>query len=282
MNFHLKHTGPCILESFNLSPFDSIKITSYFDVYEELFSKYVNQEVTFVEVGILNGGSLFMWRDYLGPKARIIGIDLSEDALKWEEFGFEIYIGDQSSALFWENFFSSVGTIDVILDDGGHTYKQQITTVMESVPFIKSGGLIVVEDTHSSYLSNFGSPSKRTFIQFTKGLIDSINQRYSGVESGKELTNNSIYSVSYFESIVSFQISPEKCLDSRRVSNKGKSSGARDARLTSTKSRISTTNPILLFLRSNRASQFGRNYIQYTKMRVSNYFQLWKFRKYFW
>ena len=281
MNFHLKHTGPCILESFNLSPFDSIKITSYFDVYEELFSKYVNQEVTFVEVGILNGGSLFMWRDYLGPKARIIGIDLSEDALKWEEFGFEVYIGDQSSPLFWENFFSSVGTIDVILDDGGHTYKQQITTVLESVPFIKSGGLIVVEDTHSSYLSNFGSPSKRTFIQFTKGLIDSINQRYSGVKSGKELTNNSIYSVSYFESIVSFQISPEKCLDSRRVSNEGKSSGARDARLTSKKSRISQTNPILLFLWSNRASQLGRNYIQYTKTRILNYFQLWKFRKYF-
>lgn len=281
MNFHFKHTGPCILESFKRSPFDSIKITSYFDVYEELFSKYVNQEVTFVEVGILNGGSLFMWRDYLGPKARIIGIDLSEDALKWEEFGFEVYIGDQSSALFWENFFSKVGTIDVILDDGGHTYKQQITTVLESVPFIKSGGLIVVEDTHSSYLSNFGSPSKRTFIQFTKGLIDSINQRYSGIKSVKELTNNSIFSVSYFESIVSLEIAPEKCLNSRRVSNEGKSSGARDARLTSSKFLNSPANPISLYFRSNRASQFGRNYIKYTKARVSNFFQLWEFRKYY-
>lgn len=39
----------------------------------------------FVEIGVLDGGSLFMWRDYLGKDAEIIGIDLNPDAKRWEK-----------------------------------------------------------------------------------------------------------------------------------------------------------------------------------------------------
>jgi hypothetical protein len=44
----------------------SIKHSSYFPVYERLFEKYIGTDVTFVEVGVLNGGSLFMWREFFG------------------------------------------------------------------------------------------------------------------------------------------------------------------------------------------------------------------------
>ena len=40
-------------------------------------NKYVNKKIVFVEVGVADGGSLHMWRSYLGKKARIIGIDLN-------------------------------------------------------------------------------------------------------------------------------------------------------------------------------------------------------------
>lgn len=36
----------------------SIKHDSYFQVYEEIFNKYIGKELTFVEIGVLNGGSL--------------------------------------------------------------------------------------------------------------------------------------------------------------------------------------------------------------------------------
>lgn len=63
-----------------------------------------------------------MWRNYFGPKARIIGVDLNPSALVWEDFGFEIYIGDQADPNFWESFNVLVGNIGVVLDDGGHKY----------------------------------------------------------------------------------------------------------------------------------------------------------------
>ena len=99
----------------------SIKLDTYFHVYDRLFKEYRGKKITFVEIGVFNGGSLFMWRDYFGPEARIIGVDLNPGARKWEEHGFEIYIGNQADIAFWRNFFQEIGDVDVILDDGGHT-----------------------------------------------------------------------------------------------------------------------------------------------------------------
>ena len=74
----------------------SFKWEKYFDVYEEYFTKFRDKNITFVEIGIYNGGSLKVWRDFFGPKSRIIGIDINPDCKKFEEDGIEIYIGNQS------------------------------------------------------------------------------------------------------------------------------------------------------------------------------------------
>ena len=50
------------------------KYQHYFDVYDRHFSKYKGQEVTIVEIGVSQGGSLQMWRSYFGPKAKIWGV----------------------------------------------------------------------------------------------------------------------------------------------------------------------------------------------------------------
>ena len=90
-----------IYKSYLKSPYRSIKHSTYFYGYEHFFSKYKETSITFVEIGVLGGGSLFMWRDYFGEKARIIGVDLNQNAKKWQKYGFEIYIGDQSDQDFW-------------------------------------------------------------------------------------------------------------------------------------------------------------------------------------
>jgi hypothetical protein len=46
------------------------------------------------------GGSLFMWIEFFGKEARIIGVNLNEDALRFKNYGFEIFIGNQSSKAF--------------------------------------------------------------------------------------------------------------------------------------------------------------------------------------
>ena len=51
-------------QAFKKSPYSTIKHTTYFQAYDDLFSSYRGKEITFVEVGVLGGGSLFMWRDF--------------------------------------------------------------------------------------------------------------------------------------------------------------------------------------------------------------------------
>ena len=139
------------------SPYRSTKHSTYFEVYDKLLLEYVGKEIVFVEIGILSGGSLFMWREFFGPKARIIGVDLNPAAKKWEDHGFEIYIGSQSDENFWVNFTRQVGPIDVVLDDGGHTYEQQIITTEMLLPMVRDHGILIVEDTHTYYMRGFGS-----------------------------------------------------------------------------------------------------------------------------
>ena len=74
-----------LLDLFYKSEKKSLKWDKYFPVYEELLSKYKNKRITFVEVGILNGGSLEIWKKYFGENSRIIGIDLNEDIESQEE-----------------------------------------------------------------------------------------------------------------------------------------------------------------------------------------------------
>jgi len=188
-----------IYESFLKSPYSSLKLTTYFNVYDKLLRQYQDKEIVFLEIGILDGGSLFMWRDFFGPKARIIGVDLNPEARKWEKEGFEIFIGDQSSDKFWEKTLNKIGKLDIVLDDGGHTYEQQIMTTESVIPFINDGGIIIIEDCHTSYIKKFGF-KKLSFINYAKKLVDNINNRY--VEFNNKNSEKRVWSIQFFESIV--------------------------------------------------------------------------------
>jgi len=217
-------------EVYDSVPYLSIKYDSYFATYETLLQKYVDREVTIVEVGIFNGGSLFMWRKFFGPKARIIGIDLNPDAREWEKHGFEIYIGDQSSDTFWTELFQKVGKVDVLIDDGGHTNRQQIVTSHYAIQNINDGGVLIVEDVHTNYFREFGNPSRYSFVNFAHRIVDGINSRSYSLRRIYTQYSSRVYSVSFFESMVAFQIDSRLCKQSVPTSNNGTSRGATDFR----------------------------------------------------
>jgi hypothetical protein len=238
-----------VFKAFKKSPYRSIKISSYFNSYQDVLEKYRNKQIIFVEIGVLNGGSLFMWREYFGPKARIIGIDLNPIAKKWEKDGFQIYIGSQSDPMFWRKFFRQEGRVDIILDDGGHTNEQQIITAHETIPNIKDGGLLIVEDVHTSYMRHFGNPSRMSFIEWSKEIINNINSRFPGIHNSDLPYKKFVHSIQFFESIVCFHIDRMKCADSKLTANKGISANTIDFRhKNSLPEKYSIKNPWILWL----------------------------------
>ena len=195
-----------LINLFNKTKNLSSKWSKYFDVYEENFSKFKGKDIIFVEIGVSNGGSLEIWKKYFGSKSRIIGIDINSECKKFEKDNIEIFIGNQSNPNFWENFFQEVGMVDIILDDGGHTNLDQIITTVECVKNINDGGLLLVEDTHTSYMKKYNSSMKYNFVNFSKKIIEDINSNIRMNFSLKKY----IYSVQFYESMIVFNIDRSK------------------------------------------------------------------------
>ncbi len=214
-----------IYKFFKESELHSSKSNIYFNIYDELFHKYRNKKITFVEIGVKWGGSLLMWKKFFGKESRIIGIDLYPETKKLEKYGLEIFIGDQSSEKFWQNFFLEVGKIDILLDDGGHTNENQIITLNSVINNINDDGLIAIEDTSASYSKKHFNPSKYSFINYSKFLIDDLygkNDEKFKLEGviKKNSLNDSIYSIKFFNNIVAFFIDRKKCIEKKNIMNK--------------------------------------------------------------
>jgi hypothetical protein len=209
---------------FMKSKYNCIKYTNYFKIYDKLFGEYRNKKIIFVEIGVFSGGSLFMWRNFFGNKARIVGIDLDPNAKKFEKYGFEIFIGDQSKREFWNKFFKKVGKVDIILDDGGHTNYQQIMTTNCCIPMIRDNGKLVIEDVHTSFIKKkWYNPSKYSFINYSKKIIEDINTRFPVIKNFNYSLKKYIYKIDFFESVVCFEINRKSCLENKFIDNGKKS-----------------------------------------------------------
>ena len=204
-----------LIQSWENSPYPSTKLTTYFSSYVELFSHLRNSESVFIETGVLGGGSLFMWRNWLGPKARIIGIDLNPQAMKWRDQGFEIYIGDQGDPTFWRKTLKSIGHYDALLDDGGHQSFQQIVTLEESVRHASNKCVVAIEDTHTSFMLDFNAHGNLSFLNYAKASSDVLtakgysmypNRMKAPINSDTMNLFSNVYSIQFFNSLVAYKI----------------------------------------------------------------------------
>jgi hypothetical protein len=216
-------------KAFHDSPYFSLKHSNYFQIYDELLTKYVGHSITFLEIGVLDGGSLFMWREFFGEGARIIGIDMNPEAEKWRQNGFEIFIGDQADPNFWKKLYSEIGPIDVLLDDGGHRNDQQFVTMNLSITNIRDGGVAIIEDTQTSYMK-FENFEKFNFVNLLCGKIKSLYSRSGDLKIDRSLYSDCVHSIQFFESICALHIDRSKCKQNLRVENDGIKSFAQDFR----------------------------------------------------
>ena len=185
------------------------KWTHYFGVYERFFGKYRgSDDFKMMEIGISQGGSLDMWRAYFGPGALIVGVDIDPRCRGYEGGRTLVRIGSQEDGGFLHELIDEFSSFDVVLDDGGHTMSQQLTSFEALYPIVRPGGVYMVEDCHTSYHSQFGGglQQRGTFIEFAKRKIDELNGFH--IHSSPELLTDftrTTTGMSFFDSIVAFE-----------------------------------------------------------------------------
>ena len=190
----------------------SDKWDPYFDVYDKHLSRFRGKSPKILEIGVQNGGSIDMWQQYFGEGTKIVGIDVLPECANLNYNGdVEIVIGDQSSEQFWDEFLEKYGEFDIVIDDGGHTMIQQITTINKVFPFVKEGGVFICEDTHTSYWQDWGGQFNKpnTFLDYSKQLTDYLNKEHISAglisKKKKDIFGESLNSITFYNSSVVFE-----------------------------------------------------------------------------
>jgi hypothetical protein len=57
------------------------KTPGYLALYDELFAPLRDRDIRLLELGVKQGGSLELWRDYF-PLGRIVGLDMNPPSLR--------------------------------------------------------------------------------------------------------------------------------------------------------------------------------------------------------
>jgi SAM-dependent methyltransferase len=182
----------------------------YFDIYHNHFRRYRNTPVRILEIGVNKGGSLQMWKSYFGAEAQIFGVDISPRCKLLEEEQIEIFIGDQADRGFLRGLRDKLQNVDILIDDGGHEMEQQITTFEELYQLVNENGVYLVEDLHTSYMSNWngGLGKPKTFIMRAKRLIDELNAwHHSGASDSPNAIHKTATGIHFYTSVLVL----EKC-----------------------------------------------------------------------
>ena len=132
---------------------DKATFHNYTGFYNEYFKTVRNEKLTILEIGILNGNSLLTLQEYF-PNAEIHAVDIVPKSVK--EYGSRIhtYLCSQVDEDKLNELFSDM-EFDIIVDDGSHLTLHQLQSFGFLFKKLKSGGLYVCEDLHTSLHKNY-------------------------------------------------------------------------------------------------------------------------------
>jgi hypothetical protein len=163
---------------------------NYTEIYVRYFAPLKDKPIKLLEIGIYNGDSVKLWEEYF-QKAELHFVDITYQHINYFSRRAHYHIANQESVSDLQMLMKKTsGNFDIIIDDGGHTMTQQITSFKCLFPHVKSKGLYIIEDLHTSYWEGHygGGSHPNTTIAFLKGLIDDVN--FVGARTGRANHSN--------------------------------------------------------------------------------------------
>lgn len=149
----------------------------YLDFYDDLFSVLRTQPVSILEIGVAGGESIRMWSEYfIHPFTKIYGVEIQDKPLPVFDPRINIFITDATSPNAVFDITQAIGSLDIIVDDGGHFSSQQKSALSLWWPHLKSGGILSVEDTHTSYHYPWTIPDEVSFVSSMMEWIHRLNE----------------------------------------------------------------------------------------------------------
>lgn len=126
----------------------SSKGHGYCPIYERFFHRIRANTISLLEIGVFKGGSLRMWQAYF-PYGKILGADFNPKVKHCTKI--PVMIGNQGRSEFLHEL-GKQGPFDIIIDDGSHQWDHQMLFYKIMWEYLKPGGVMAIEDMHTSYM----------------------------------------------------------------------------------------------------------------------------------
>ena len=187
----------------------------YIPHYQMHFAAIRKGRLRVLEIGIggyndpkSGGASLRMWRAYF-PNAQIIGVDLHEKSWHREKRITTIQ-ADQSDRESLRQLAEAITEVDIIIDDGSHVNSHVIATFETLFPLVRPGGFYAIEDTQTSYWSEFGGNPEshddpHTTMGYFRKLVDEINRPEFRSTSGESSLVKDVVAFHFYHNLILLQ-----------------------------------------------------------------------------
>lgn len=140
----------------------------YIHVYEALLEPIRSRVRNVLEIGVWDGDSLKMWRDYF-DKAQIYGVDITD---KSDKLANESRINFIHRDAYSDEAVNAYKTkFDVIVDDGPHTLQSQIYCANKYSELLNENGILIIEDIpYPSWIPQIAEAVPDQFKPFMYGI----------------------------------------------------------------------------------------------------------------
>ena len=144
--------------------------------YDDIFKSKKDEKLKIAELGILDGGSLLMFKDYFA-NSEIYGFEYNNDLINNFKQKFNndrvtlsnIDVTNKNSII---KAFSDLNILyDIIIEDTTHQFEHQINVIENTYKYLKPGGVLIIEDIFKSYNEN-------DYINRLKPILDNFQDYY--------------------------------------------------------------------------------------------------------
>lgn len=127
---------------------DKDTVHSYLETYESLFRKIKLSAKAILEIGIYEGGSIRLWKEYFS-NARIYGVDITTKLFNLQQLdSSNIHLMNENAYTleFVQYLKDRNYKFDVIIDDGPHTLESMTFIAKHYPSLLTKNGILIIED----------------------------------------------------------------------------------------------------------------------------------------
>ena len=154
------------------------------DIYPMYLDSRRFEELKILEIGVFKGGFTRALKEYC-PNSTIIGVDVDEYS---ETEGLNVKYGTQSDRKFMKKICKDYGPFDIVIDDGGHRWQDQLISQEVIWGRMCTGGLYFIEDLIPRFSGHI--------------LFNHIRNTFLSVEEFVELKRSNFRFVSFHPSMI--------------------------------------------------------------------------------